>query len=84
MDTISLTFFFFSKDDAYIYHYSNTPKILSVYSGRETLGFGNSPTYTPLAKVTKGRYNFEEILSKGLHNEELVEALLKLLKDETK
>ncbi|XP_018572858.1 transport and Golgi organization protein 2 isoform X2 [Anoplophora glabripennis] len=73
-----------SKDDCQVYHYSNTPKIFSVYSGKETLGFGNSPTYTPLTKVTKGRYQFEEIISRGLNNEELVEELLKLLKNETK
>ncbi|KAJ8916015.1 hypothetical protein NQ315_010883 [Exocentrus adspersus] len=72
-----------SKDDAKVFHYSNAPKIFSVYSGSQSIGFGNSPTYTPLSKVTEGRYTFDKIVSKDLSNEEMVAALLELLKSDT-
>ncbi|KAJ8930561.1 hypothetical protein NQ314_016623 [Rhamnusium bicolor] len=72
-----------SKDEANTFHHSNTPTIDSVYSGKQTLAFGNSPTYSPLRKVMEGRNKFEEIINRDLHNDELVEELLKLLKDKS-
>ncbi|XP_072381592.1 transport and Golgi organization protein 2-like [Diabrotica undecimpunctata] len=73
-----------SKEDQTIYHHSNFPRVNSSYLGKQTLGFGNSPIFTPLAKVTKGRQMFEDILKKNLSVEELEKELLKLLKNETR
>ncbi|KAJ8954254.1 hypothetical protein NQ318_005850 [Aromia moschata] len=72
-----------SKHEANVFHHSNMPKISSVYSGSQTLGFGNSPIYSPLTKVRDGRLRFEEIVEQCLEPDDLVEELLKLLKDKT-
>ncbi|XP_050503247.1 transport and Golgi organization protein 2 isoform X2 [Diabrotica virgifera virgifera] len=73
-----------SKEDETIYHHSNFPRVNSSYIGKQTLGFGNSPIFTPLTKVTKGRQMFEDILQKNLPVDELEKELLKLLKNETR
>lgn len=76
--------FFFSTEGADIYHYSNKPIVTSFYSGKQTLGFGNSPIFVPYTKVTSGRYRFLEILNKNLKEEQFVEELLVLLKEPTR
>lgn len=67
-----------------IYHHSNYPQIDSVYVGKHTLGFGNSAVSSPYMKVLQGRENFQDIIEKRLEKEQLVEALVELLKDKTK
>nr|XP_023024110.1 transport and Golgi organization protein 2-like isoform X2 [Leptinotarsa decemlineata]XP_023024111.1 transport and Golgi organization protein 2-like isoform X2 [Leptinotarsa decemlineata]XP_023024112.1 transport and Golgi organization protein 2-like isoform X2 [Leptinotarsa decemlineata]XP_023024114.1 transport and Golgi organization protein 2-like isoform X2 [Leptinotarsa decemlineata]XP_023024115.1 transport and Golgi organization protein 2-like isoform X2 [Leptinotarsa decemlineata] len=73
-----------SETDVKTYHYSNTPKIESIYSGKHTVGFGNSPTYIPLQKVIAGRNQFIEILDKNLSKDCLEKELIDLLKNTDK
>ncbi|XP_066144474.1 transport and Golgi organization protein 2 isoform X2 [Euwallacea fornicatus] len=67
-----------------IYHNSNFPQIKSEYTGKHTLGFGNSAISSPYMKVLNGRTNFEEIIERGLEKEQLKDELVALLKDKTK
>ncbi|CAG9770121.1 unnamed protein product [Ceutorhynchus assimilis] len=66
------------------YHTSNQPQIDSEYTGKHTLGFGNSTIDSPYMKVLNGRASFLRIIEKGLKKEELKEELIALLKDKTK
>lgn len=74
-----------NKNDIKSVYISNTPPVLQ----NVILGFGglgNSPMSTPFKKVEVGTKHFQEVLE--LHNdasqEDLIEALLAILKDETK
>lgn len=71
----------FSTEGSYVYHHSNKPIIDSVYWGRQTLAFGNSPTFSALSKVSQGRNTFQNILDKNLKGNALVKELVRLLKD---
>nr|CAI5863467.1 unnamed protein product [Callosobruchus analis] len=73
-----------SQNEAITYHHGNRPLVDSIYTGEHTLGFGNSPPYSPYSKVCKGRYRMLEILESGKRGDELVQELLNLLKDRTK
>lgn len=67
-----------------VYHSSNFPQIDSEYTGKHTLGFGNSAISSPYMKVLNGRNTFQDIIERGLNKEELKEELVALLKDNTK
>lgn len=73
-----------SEENSMIYHHGNVPNVNSSYVGKHNLGFGNSPIFSPLTKVTRGRHTFEEILKRNLSKEDLQTELFKLLKDETR
>ncbi|CAG9839872.1 unnamed protein product [Diabrotica balteata] len=67
-----------------ICHHSNFPNITSKYDGEHLLVFGNSPIYSPSARVVNGKQKFEDLVKKGIDTKEnLIGELLKLLKDET-
>ncbi|KAG5884725.1 hypothetical protein JTB14_019848 [Gonioctena quinquepunctata] len=70
-----------SKKDVKTYHHSNNPKIDCVYSGKQTLGFGNNTPYNPSLKVMNGRTGFIEIIEKKLDKDSLEKELISLLKD---
>ncbi|XP_076254582.1 transport and golgi organization 2 [Rhynchophorus ferrugineus] len=67
-----------------IYHHSNFPQIDSVYDGKHTLGFGNSPVSSPYMKVFHGKERFEDIIQQNFERTKLKNELLSLLKDPTK
>ncbi|CAH1118420.1 unnamed protein product [Phaedon cochleariae] len=73
-----------SKDDTTVFHHSNLPQSVSIYPGKQTLAFGNSPIYSPYTKVLIGRYQFLDILAKGLNKDELEKELIELLRDRTR
>ncbi|KAG5884719.1 hypothetical protein JTB14_019842 [Gonioctena quinquepunctata] len=70
-----------SETDVKTYHHSNSPKIDSVYSGKHIIGFGNSPTHTPLQKVLAGKEEFIKIIEKNLSKDNLEKELIDLLRD---
>lgn len=75
----------FSKDGApKIYHTSNMPQIDSEYTGKHTIGFGNTSISSPYIKVLNGRNKFLDIIERDLDREQLKEELVALLKDKTK
>lgn len=66
-------------------HYSNVNNTLYEWPTNEALGFGNSLTHQPLQKVTAGTEKFREIINcRGQSKEELVQNLMKLLRDDEK
>lgn len=67
-----------------IYHHSNFPQIESVYDGKHTLGFGNSPVSSPYMKVFHGKEHFQNVIDQNLEKTKLKNELLSLLKDQTK
>ncbi|XP_048522046.1 transport and Golgi organization protein 2 homolog isoform X2 [Dendroctonus ponderosae] len=74
-----------SKDRApKVYHTSNMPQIDSEYTGKHTIGFGNTSISSPYIKVLNGRNKFLEIIERDLDHDQLKEELVALLKDDTK
>lgn len=73
---------FSSKDEGNVYLHSNTPVITASFSGRQYLGFGNSPVNAPLTKVCKGRRLFQDIVETNANKKELIQQLINLLKSE--
>ncbi|XP_050312895.1 transport and Golgi organization protein 2 homolog [Anthonomus grandis grandis] len=65
------------------YHSCNQPEIDSVYTGKHTIGFGNSTISSPYMKVLNGRNRFQEIIERNLDKDQLKAELLALLKDKT-
>lgn len=77
-----------SARSASVRHCSNAPATNQAWPTAATLGFGNSPPHTPLAKVSAGRRQFDEIVQSAEADAEqrptLVAKLMGLLQDRTK
>lgn len=78
-----------STRSAHIRHCSNAPATNQEWPDTAALGFGNSPPHTPLAKVSAGRRQFDEIVhsaaaAAAADRDKLVANLMGLLQDQTK
>lgn len=62
-------------------HCCNAPSVAREWPSSQVLAFGNSPPPKTLEKVKAGRKQFEEIVSRNLTKDELVDNLMQLLRN---